>query len=222
MAASTMTTLPSRVILYIPTRVGFNGLILMNCVHENEAWTIQPAEQSSLNLMVAKPSSSNGIYFANLVVRNCDGILLNKRVRAHPDIVVTEVSTGANICVMSMTQHATVFGSHTLKKNFAVTSAPSPLPSPVLVAPSPVPSPSPRQKKTVRVPEINPYVARQLFDLAVHRKEQCPIVAEDFILGNTAVMPCGHLFMTIAIEESFKKEPNKCPWCRQVGVPAFV
>jgi hypothetical protein len=61
-----------------------------------------------------------------------------------------------------------------------------------------------------------------LFDLAVLRKEQCPVTMEDFSVGNAAVMPCGHIFMQFAIEESFKKEPHKCPWCRQVGKPTYV
>jgi hypothetical protein len=69
---------------------------------------------------------------------------------------------------------------------------------------------------------LAPFVAKQLFDLAVIRKEQCPVTMEDFSAGNTAVMPCGHLFMQFAIEESFKKEPYKCPWCRQAGKPAYV
>jgi hypothetical protein len=45
---------------------------------------------------------------------------------------------------------------------------------------------------------------------------------EDFSQGNTAAMPCGHLFMQMAIEESFKKEVNKCPWCRQLGRPTYI
>ena len=67
-----------------------------------------------------------------------------------------------------------------------------------------------------------PFVAKQLFDLAVLRKEQCPVTMEDFSAGHTAVMPCGHLFVQFAIEESFKKEPGKCPWCRQAGKPTYV
>jgi len=72
------------------------------------------------------------------------------------------------------------------------------------------------------VGELSPFVARQLLELAQMRKELCPIVAEEFSTGNTAVMPCGHLFAQIAIEESFKKEPNRCPACRQGGRPTYV
>jgi hypothetical protein len=69
---------------------------------------------------------------------------------------------------------------------------------------------------------ISPFVAKRLLELAQLKKEMCPIVAEEFSAGNTAIMPCGHMFAQIAIEESFKKEPNKCPACRQQGTPVYV
>jgi len=65
------------------------------------------------------------------------------------------------------------------------------------------------------------FVSRQLLQLAQLRKEMCPITAEDYITGQTAVMPCGHLFMQMAIEETFKSEPNCCPACRQKGRPTY-
>jgi len=70
--------------------------------------------------------------------------------------------------------------------------------------------------------DLTPFVAKQLLALAKLRHEECPVVAEEFSDGNTAVMPCGHLFAQIAIEESFKKEPNRCPACRAPGRPTFV
>jgi hypothetical protein len=69
---------------------------------------------------------------------------------------------------------------------------------------------------------VDPFVARQLLELAQLKHEICPITAEEYITGQTAVMPCGHLFMRMAIEETFKKEANKCPACRQPGFPQFV
>lgn len=66
------------------------------------------------------------------------------------------------------------------------------------------------------------FVAKQLLELAQLKKEMCPITAEEYYTGETAVMPCGHLFMRIAIEESFKKEPGSCPACRQRGRPTYV
>ena len=77
-------------------------------------------------------------------------------------------------------------------------------------------------KKVMPVGDLQPFVAKQLLELAQLKKEMCPITAEEYIIGETAVMPCGHLFMTIAITESFKKELHRCPACRQSGRPTYV
>ena len=66
------------------------------------------------------------------------------------------------------------------------------------------------------------HVARQLLELAQIKKEMCPVIAEEYTAGETAVMPCGHLFSKLAIQESFKKEANKCPACRQFGRPTYI
>ena len=82
--------------------------------------------------------------------------------------------------------------------------------------------PTNKRPKAKGTGDLSFHVARQLLELVQLKKEQCPITVEDYIPGQTAVMPCGHLFMQMAIEETFKKEPNKCPWCRQHGRPTFV
>jgi hypothetical protein len=90
---------------------------------------------------------------------------------------------------------------------------------------STVPPPVKRKKLVAPmkpVGDINLHVARKLMELAILKKEMCPITVEEFSAGNTAVMPCGHLFMQMAIEESFKKETRKCPECRQIGSPTYV
>ena len=110
----------------------------------------------------------------------------------------------------------------------------SPLPSTAPSAPS-----APKKKKISHNPtpasllppivtakasksDMNLFVAKQLLELAQLKKEMCPIIAEEFSAGHTAAMPCGHLFSQTAIEESFKKERNKCPACRQMGSPTYV
>lgn len=72
------------------------------------------------------------------------------------------------------------------------------------------------------LPTINLFVARQLLDLAKSRKEMCPITAEDLTDEHCAAMPCGHLFMRDAIEESFKIKKNECPLCRLAGAPTYM
>jgi hypothetical protein len=69
---------------------------------------------------------------------------------------------------------------------------------------------------------LNLFVAKQLLDLAKSRKDQCPVTAEDLIDGHCAAMPCGHLFMQDAIEESFKLKKNECPLCRLAGQPTYL
>lgn len=70
--------------------------------------------------------------------------------------------------------------------------------------------------------DLSFHVARQLLELARIRKTECPIIAEELSEGNTAAMPCGHLFSRLAIEESFKTERYRCPACRLSGMPTFV
>jgi hypothetical protein len=86
----------------------------------------------------------------------------------------------------------------------------------------PVPAAPTKAPKPLKPGDLHPFVAKQLLELAQLKKEMCPITAEEYITGETAAMPCGHLFMKIAITESFKKEPGRCPACRQHGYPTYV
>jgi len=210
------------------------------------SWKLTPVEYNSeISYTVTMPATlSAGEHMATLVIKNCDGILLNKRVKKHTDIVITNTieNVGYIEPVFSMAQHTTVFGSHVLKANAhlvflntppaPMTTLAPPPPAAVAVAVATAVTPSTIHIKKKKYhhpgttaspyPGLTSFVAKQLFDLAVMRKEMCPITVEEFSVGNTAVMPCGHLFMQMAIEESFKKEPHKCPWCRQYGNPSYV
>ena len=109
---------------------------------------------------------------------------------------------------------------HIASPPHTVSKLPAPIETPV--APAPV-------KKVAKPPhaksnkgDLAPFVAKQLLALAKLRHEECPIIAEEFSEGNAAVMPCGHLFAQIAIEESFKKALDTCPACRARGRPTYV
>ena len=198
---------------------------------------------------ITKPfGPSDGTPFGKHAVRDKNGTTVGKLFSIHKDIVARS-PTNETITVVSIAHPYAVFG-WSIKPNPVTinTLAPPvlPVPSsttlpPFTATPSPYPVPSPAtaanihtaaaataavaKTKVHRSPLYNqlaPFVAKQMFDLAVIRKEQCPVTMEDFSAGNTAVMPCGHLFMQFAIEESFKKEPYKCPWCRQTGKPTYV
>jgi hypothetical protein len=241
-----MTTLLPHVFLHIPNRKGNTGFILMNTEKEDNVWKMTPADPPPANsppaYTIVKPDTpTKGDFLCTIVVKNQGNILLNKRLRHHEDIVIITMATGALIPVVSMAQHTTVFCSHTLKCNvvFEMNTTYSPTLSsvPILVDPTIAPTTTDNviqhaavinnkkyksysQKKDDQ--SLNPFVAKQLLDLAIIRKEMCPITAEELSTGNAAVMPCGHIFMRFAIEESFKKERNKCPWCRQHGAPTHV
>jgi len=244
---STMPTLPSCVMLYIPMRAGANRFILMDVVQEETppVWKLTPVATPTFTLKLASPEVITSMYIGRFVMRTTDGILLNKNVRSHPGIVITNAANEV-IPVISISMHTHLFGAHKLKTNVVLTLS-SP---PVTIAPPPALAPlalalalAPSTPPTVAAPAMNPvivkkkkhmslpvqghgvlekFVAKQLLDLAILRKETCPITAEEFSEGHTAAMPCGHLFMQFAIEESFKKENNKCPWCRQLGSPTYV
>ena len=201
-----------------------------------------PEGQEATYTITAPFSPSKGTPFGLHSVHDKNSATVGKRFNIHKDIVARS-PTNETITVVSIAQPYAVFG-WSLKENpvtinilpAAPAGAASPPPS---LPPFPVPSPATaanihtaaaataavaKQKvhKTSLYNQLAPFVAKQMFDLAVLRKEQCPVPMEDFSAGNTAVMPCGHLFMQFAIEESFKKEPHKCPWCRQAGKPTYV
>lgn len=219
-----MSLFPPQVVLYIPSRAGVKGLILMSVEYQDSTYTLTPVEHDNSVYTVNMPAtSSTGNYVAKAVMKNCDGILLRKAIKQHLDITVLDTNqiTPVPIPVISMSQHTTVFGSHKLKHNFHCSPQATDAP-----APAPAPSPAVQTKKKIALRPasvtLSPFVAKQLFELATLRKDQCPIAAEEFAVGNTAVMPCGHLFVQAAIEETFKTEANKCPWCRQEGSPTYV
>ena len=209
--------LPNQVILYIKSRSGDKRFILMDtsCSDDTLAWTLTPSTVvEQLNVLAAPPDTSSGEYLGMYTVHTSTGVLLRKAIRKHLDIRIASAS-GLEALVVSLSAHTTVFGSHTLKTNVCLTH------TYLTPAPASVPASVPMVVKK-KSDQLCAFVAKKLMRLAILDKEQCPITVEDFSEGNTAVMPCGHLFMQSAIEESFKTEPTKCPWCRQPGRPQYV
>jgi hypothetical protein len=161
--------------------------------------------------------------------------------------VMAVTSAGYNVRVFSFSNPSDVFGKYVLQCKKVVSVGPIPVdpiiqhiepppanlkkvfkkisvPSIPASPPAPLP-PTPKPVASVKnkgAGDLGLFVAKQLLEFAQSKYEMCPITAEEFITGNTAVMPCGHLFMQFAIEETFKKEPNRCPSCRQSGRPTYV
>ena len=236
---------PPQFFLYIPKRPKIvYALTLVSATFTYGAWDLKTVEESTNLYSVIYTPGTCKIYtpLGLHKLRDPGAHVYRKHIRQHPSIMITGPEPSLSfIPVFSIATVETVFGTSILPNvKFTIIEKPDP---PVAVAvavaaglpvpgPSPLPSPAAagaaatlvalKNKKTGNNSELSPFVAKQLFELAVHKKDQCPVTMEEFSAGNTAVMPCGHLFMIHAIEESFKVESNKCPWCRQTGKPTFV
>lgn len=138
--------------------------------------------------------------------------------------------TGDLVDVYSINTYSPIFkGGPRLKRNVGftiqATANPNPIPNPnanVIQHVQPTPPIRNNKRTTSTLQATSPFLAKQALELAIMKKEQCPITLDDYTAQNTAVMPCGHLFSTIAIAESFKTCPNQCPVCRTPGLAAYV
>lgn len=229
----------------------YSGLIHMTAVCENSTQSVKdyqltPTPAGAIQLSYqphgpVNPDPAQISLWGTICLRDPSGGTTCKRFHNwSPIFGASDVATGVALPVLTLSSHTSLFSIH-LKRNFAPVllspaqgigwNAPNDylaqLPAPVVNPPSAPVAPAPVPNKKVNLPikhqgDLSMFVAKELLSLAQMRKDMCPITVEEFSAGNTAVMPCGHLFMQIAIEETFKKEPNKCPACRQVGRPTFV
>jgi len=217
-----MPTLPPNVVLYIPTRSAPKCFVHMKVTYPSDIDTNAVAMTRAEELHCTfnmPPAPSKGLALSFNSVKDHAGQFKKKHIKAHPDIVIMNDANLLPIPVISISAHTSIFAWESLIPNIIFSNASTTVPSvpPVPAAPS---IPKPRAPKTPM--GLSPHVAKLLLDLATIKKEQCPITMEEFTAGNTAAMPCGHLFVKMALEETFKKEPNKCPWCRQKGDATFV
>lgn len=140
----------------------------------------------------------------------------NLLLYAATGVTISPRSSAAAVTPVAHIQHVTGATTPVLP---SFTKIPAPVPK---LKSKKVPAPAPAAVAAPPKGDLCIFVAKQLLELAQLKKEMCPITAEEYYIGETAVMPCGHLFMRIAIEESFKKEYGKCPACRQSGRPTYV
>ena len=77
--------------------------------------------------------------------------------------------------------------------------------------------------KSLALYKLSPFIAGQIYDLAVLRDEHCPITHEQFTLGNVAIMPCGHIYSKSALSTYFyTKNDKKCIICKYDGIPIYL
>jgi hypothetical protein len=168
-------------------------------------------------------------FFMTATIKKAEGGTVSKRIYKHP-YPAKNATTGEEIPVLTFSSPSHVFGAYVLKLNIRL--SPSSVPgsvtptlsvtAPAVPATLPPPVPATPKPKIKAAGDLTLFVAKQLLELAQSKHEMCPIIAEEYAAGHTAVMPCGHLFADFAIQETFKKEPNKCPVCRVYGRPTFV
>jgi len=77
--------------------------------------------------------------------------------------------------------------------------------------------------KSLALYKLSPFIAGQIYDLAVLRGDHCPITHEQFTIGNVAIMPCGHIYSKSALSTYFyTKNDKKCLICKYNGVPVYL
>jgi len=240
-----LIALPNEFFLYNATRTHTNSLVLLQsvtgAVYYEAKLTVLPFTDTlayKVKFDKIKPESTP---YGNYRLQGLNNFFCPKQFFAMKDIHVTS-PTGTEIPVLRFTEPAKhIHGSTALNRNFLISKFEGP-PAVAAVAVaesntySDINGAAPgnsiqinsllnaKTKITPSKPKgsLRPFVAKQLMELAQSKHEFCPILAEEFSAGHTAVMPCGHLFASVGLTESFKKEPNSCPTCRRSGLPTYV
>lgn len=218
-------SLPEFFVVYNPLRKSssdpYSGLSYVSATNNSGVITLTPLPtQPNVFNINAIPSGKIGTYthFGGHFLSVPGGEPKMKNINnwsAHFNI---RIGDGPQIPVLEITHKLPEHFPHMLKRNFAIGLLTVQTPTPT---PTQAPTPIIRKIKPNNL-GLNPHVARQLLKLAIAEKTMCPITAEEVSENNTAVMPCGHLFSRIAIEESFKTRSNECPMCRATGHPTLV
>jgi len=161
---------------------------------------------------------------SSVAIMNTANQLLYKRFVNLSTLFYATCPNDAPIPVYAMVSRTNVFKGIRLKRNvgFTVLANPNATATPNVNTVANVNQPTPRKKNTTTLPSTSTFLAKQALELAVMKKETCPITMDEFSANNTAVMPCGHIFSTIAIAESFKSCMNQCPVCRVAGLATYV
>ena len=218
-----MNDLPEFFILYNPKRSSadiYGGLAYVSSATSEigiVTLTVLPYSQTPF-LISKKPTEPQGINtkYGCVTISKPNGDAVKKTLynwtswfhiksgQDMPDIPVLEIRS-------KVSEHF----SGLVKRNINFTYIPG---SPEIQS-----TPSPKKViKLIKHTVLSHHVAVSLLEYAMSKNETCPITAEKLSKNTTAIMPCGHLFMISAIEESFKIRNGVCPLCRDPGMPAYV
>jgi hypothetical protein len=225
--------LPPTFALYRQAKPSCSCFVLVRASYDTGVCTLTPLPKFKTPCTVNAVVNGyvNGFNHQTIPIKTHYGNISEKRVTRiknenNEDMNITMGNTIEVYPVYKIVGYKELFAPSRLRVNISITyqgaPAPAPAPAPALPPLQPTHASIIKKKVLPSIPTIQLFAAKQLFELARLKKEMCPITAEEYIQGETAVMPCGHLFMKMAIEETFKKEHNKCPSCRQQGAPTFV
>ena len=241
-----MAMLPEAFILYNPlsksAKDPFKGLTHVNATKIETTWNLTQStfNQEDFYTIAKYPTGRQGdaTYYGKLDFMNGVGSTVSLSVydwsywfNIHtspetPAVPVLEVRVNPNTLFTTKLQRnihvigpiSGVITPYAGNQTIVNANIPPPLNQTVAV----VPVQNVKKIRPPGLPTLNLFVAKQLLDLAKSRKDQCPVTAEDLVEGHCAAMPCGHLFMRDAIEESFKLKKNECPLCRLAGQPTYL
>ena len=242
-------SLPPQFLLYIPGRKlsaadPFNSLILMNALPSpGSSYALAPDPSGSLTpIRLELPTTipiSPPPFAVTLLLPDNTSTTIRWLNTLTPYAKATKGPT--QLQIYTIPHFKEIFPGKILRRNVPITghgfsndqlahfSLPLHIPpyhqvSPhsVTTVPGAATAGAPRLIKKVATSSMNAYIASQLLAFAQMKGEVCPITAGYYEDKDTAVMPCGHLFSKLAIDETFKKEPNKCPACRAPGAPVIV
>ena len=201
-----------KLVYYIPGRMNTNGFILINVTqHTNGSWICTPEKEPTHASFGSEHKDI--LYHHSVLLKDyihlCD-------TNGHPCTSVLYVHSGIDVningkripVISTPFKYSIFFGKNMLKSNIFFKDGIKTV----------------RKQIKPKIPIIAPFIAKNLLDLAILRKEHCPIVALEFVEGSTMVMPCGHLFAKEGLDEVFKvkEDRNICPWCRSIGMPTLV
>ena len=220
-----------------PSRVGLriddNILLLNATVSENSvslsASTLDPA-LCTLHHTTSWYSKDVDFHQAGgkVIFKTPKGDLTRRLTRTYPNILLKDPA-GERIRVISMSKPVSLLDLSTYGDAPRLAFPDAPAPAPFKIDKDIFSHAKATYDKLVTTMEkhdakgdLSPFAAKQIMEFARSKGEFCPILAEEFTVNNTAVMPCGHLFASAGLDESFKKKPYACPTCRQSGRPTYV
>ena len=205
-----------------PSRIGLridDQILLLNATISENSVSLSA---STLNPALCSISHAHSWYSKDVDFHTAGGKvifktpkedLVRKLIRTYPNVLLKDPAD-ERIRVISMSKPVSLLDLSTFGDAPRLAFPDAPAPAPFKIEKDIFSHAKATYEKLVTTMEKNeakgdlsPFAAKQIMEFARSKGEFCPIVAEEFTAGGAAVMPCGHLFSSAGLDESFKKEP---------------